>query len=154
LHASQSDSLDPDVRSHTRAPVLAVGAVIVERLEPFRVALIRRGRAPALGQWSIPGGHIEPNERDQDAAEREAFEETGLRVQATELLCEVTLGRYVIREWLCALCGSPHDLRAGDDAIEARWVSLEQAAALGVSPAALEVLQLGVDRVRRSCEEG
>lgn len=49
-----------------------------------RIVLIRR-RHPPPG-WAIPGGFIDAGERAQDAAVREAFEETGLRVVLTDLL--------------------------------------------------------------------
>ena len=35
-----------------------------------------------LQSWLSPGGHIEPNELPHQAAEREYFEETGLKVEA------------------------------------------------------------------------
>ncbi len=41
------------------------------------VLLARRGRAPALGLWSLPGGHIEAGETAADAFARELMEETG-----------------------------------------------------------------------------
>jgi 8-oxo-dGTP pyrophosphatase MutT (NUDIX family) len=34
-----------------------------------------------LGRWLPPGGHIEPNELPDDAAIREVWEETGLRIR-------------------------------------------------------------------------
>lgn len=36
---------------------------------------------PKLNKWVPPGGKIEPNEMPQDAALRECFEETGLKVE-------------------------------------------------------------------------
>jgi len=49
-----------------------------------RIVLIRR-KYPPPG-WAIPGGFIDAGEKAQDAAVREAFEETGLRVTLTALL--------------------------------------------------------------------
>lgn len=34
-----------------------------------------------MGKWVQPGGHIEPNENQEEAAIREVFEETGLKVE-------------------------------------------------------------------------
>ena len=47
-----------------------------------RLLLIRRGREPGRGQWSLPGGRCEAGEDAATAAVREAYEETGLIVTA------------------------------------------------------------------------
>src|SRR5262247_1159279 len=70
-------------REHPKQPLIGVGALIVEN---GRVVLIKRGKAPLLGEWSIPGGMLELGETLRQGAEREALEETGLVVRATELL--------------------------------------------------------------------
>ncbi len=49
-----------------------------------RIVLIRR-RHPPPG-WALPGGFIDAGEKAQDAAVREALEETGLQVTLTDLL--------------------------------------------------------------------
>jgi len=42
------------------------------------VLLIRRGKPPRLGEWSLPGGRIEWGERAEAAALRELREETAV----------------------------------------------------------------------------
>ena len=64
-------------REYPSAPLIGVGAVIVDA---GRVVVIKRGRPPLLGQWSIPGGLLELGETVREALAREAFEETGLVV--------------------------------------------------------------------------
>jgi 8-oxo-dGTP diphosphatase len=49
-----------------------------------RIVLVRRKHPPP--GWAIPGGFIDAGEPAEDAAVREAFEETGLRVILTDLL--------------------------------------------------------------------
>ncbi len=64
-------------RVYPKSPVCAVGGII------FRgdsVLLIKRGKAPALGKWSIPGGAVQLGETLEDAVVREVAEETGLKV--------------------------------------------------------------------------
>src|SRR5271168_4283890 len=64
-------------REYPAGPMVGVGAVIVDA---GRVVVIRRGRAPLLGEWSIPGGVVELGETVREAAAREALEETALVV--------------------------------------------------------------------------
>ncbi len=50
------------------------------------VVLVRRGREPYKGFWAIPGGFVEYGESVEEAAVREAKEETGLDVHLLKLV--------------------------------------------------------------------
>ena len=113
------------------APVPAVGVVCLRGEE---VLLIRRGTPPRQGEWSLPGGRIEPGERAVDAALRELREETGVEATITGLIDVVDglfpeAGRHYVLIDYAALwvSGEP---TAGDDAMEARFVPLDQVATL------------------------
>jgi 8-oxo-dGTP diphosphatase len=49
------------------------------------VLLVERGKGPR-GIWSLPGGHIEPGERANEAAAREVLEETGVACEIAGLI--------------------------------------------------------------------
>lgn len=113
------------------APIPCVGVVCLRGDE---VLLIRRGRPPRQGEWSLPGGRIEPGERTLDAALRELREETGIEAEITGLIDVVDglfpeAGRhYVLIDYAARwLSGEPE---AGDDALEARFVPLDRVDAL------------------------
>lgn len=111
--------------------VLAAGAVITDA--DGRVLLVERGRDPQRGRWSVPGGRVEPGESIEDAAAREALEETGLRVEIGRELWTVRLptgdGReYEIHDFAATVAGGV--LRPADDADDARWLTADQLHAL------------------------
>ncbi|MDE2240088.1 MAG: NUDIX hydrolase, partial [Rhodospirillales bacterium] len=58
------------------APKVGIGIVL---LKDDQVLLVRRGKPPGAGQWSLPGGRQELGETAEETARRELFEETGLR---------------------------------------------------------------------------
>ncbi|MBC8092005.1 MAG: NUDIX domain-containing protein [Pseudonocardia sp.] len=84
-----------------------------------RLLLIRRGNEPGRGLWSLPGGRVEAGEDDAAALVREMSEETGLVVVPGRLVGRVVRGHYAIADYACAVVGG--ELRAGDDALDARW---------------------------------
>lgn len=62
-----------------RKPPLLVVNTVIQKKE--MVLLIQRGKKPAKGTWVVPGGHVKHNEELEEAAVREAKEETGLDVK-------------------------------------------------------------------------
>lgn len=84
-----------------------------------RILLVQRAHDPGRGLWSLPGGRVEPGEDDAAALVREMVEETGLTVEPGALVGRVRRGDLVIADYRCAVVGGV--LRAGDDALDARW---------------------------------
>jgi ADP-ribose pyrophosphatase YjhB (NUDIX family) len=108
-----------------------------------RLLLIRRGRPPSAGSWSIPGGRCLPGETAAAACVREVAEETGLQVAVQRLAGRVERaapagGVYVIDDFVCRLLGGR--LRAGDDATDARWVTRQELADLPLVPGLRDAL--------------
>lgn len=109
-------------------PVPAVGVVCLKGDE---VLLIRRGTPPRQGEWSLPGGRLEPGERLADAALRELREETGVKAELIGLIDVVDglfpeAGRhYVLIDYAALWTGG--EPTAGDDAAEAVFLPFEEA---------------------------
>ena len=112
---------------------LAVGAVVID--ERGRILLIRRGRPPSRGAWTLPGGRVEAGESLEAAVVREVREETALDARVLCALCVVHVARegyaYAIHEFLLAP-SSDSPLIAGDDAADARWAARHELAGLDV----------------------
>ena len=128
-------------------PVPAVGVVCLRGDE---VLLIRRGRAPRLGEWSLPGGRVEPGERTVETALRELIEETGVSAEILGLI-EVVDGifpadgrHYVLIDYAARWTGG--EPVAGDDAAEAAFVSIEEAIVRVAWAETKRVLRLAHDR--------
>ena len=133
-------------REYPESPLVGVGAVVVEQ---NRVLLIRRGTAPLLGEWSLPGGVLECGETLREAVTREASEETGLLVETGEMLgiyervirddAGCVRYHFVLIDFLCRAVGG--DLKAGSDAAEVRWFTREELPALNLAYDASDVVR-------------
>lgn len=117
--------------THIEVRLKAAGVVILNAAG--NILLVREKGIPdymeKAGLWHIPSGTVEVGENPQDAAVREAFEETGLRVRLTKFL-GAYLGRFpdgelILRHvWLA----EPDNDQAvspalTDEIAEARYVS-------------------------------
>lgn len=103
-----------------------------------RLLVILRGRPPDAGLWSVPGGRCLPGEPAEMACVREVLEETGLHVEVLRHAGRVRRGDYDIDDYVCAVRGGT--LVAGDDALEARWVTRDEFEALRTVPLLAQTL--------------
>ena len=133
-------------REYPDHPRVGVGAVV---LREGCVLLIRRGASPARGLWAIPGGGLRLGETLQQGAEREILEETGIviRAGAPVFTCDSfekdVDGRlrfhYVIVDMAADYVSG--EVKAADDALEARWISPAEIRNLPVTKTTLKLLQ-------------
>ena len=134
-------------REFPDAPRVAVGGVV---LDGDRVLLVRRGQAPSVGRWSIPGGLVHLGEALPDAVVREIHEESGLHVRVLGLcgvIDRVIRGddgavryHYVIIDYVYIVEGGT-SLRAGDDAAEARWVPFDEIATYDITDGVADMVR-------------
>jgi 8-oxo-dGTP diphosphatase len=144
-------------REFPQAPIVGVGAVIVDA---GRVLLVRRGREPLKGKWSLPGGMLELGESLHQGLVREVEEETGLQVAPLELIelldrivreespsGERVRFHYVIADYLCRVLGG--SLKAASDAEAVRWAERNEwnsHSSLALDPITVRVIEAGWQR--------
>lgn len=109
--------------AHWRNPKPCGGALLEHG---GRLLLARRAIEPWRGMWDIPGGFCELHEHPREAAERELFEETGVRGRAMRLLGiwmddydggEVAMNVYFV----CEPVGEPSPDAGNAEVSELRW---------------------------------
>jgi mutator protein MutT len=133
-------------RSYPPRPVLGVGALI---LDGDSILLVRRGKEPLRGYWSLPGGAVETGERLAQALRREVREETGLEVEVLQLFevferilpddAGAAQHHYVLLDYLCRVAGG--SARAGDDAMDVRWIPRSELDRFEITPGTQAVIE-------------
>ena len=98
-----------------------------------QVLLILRKNEPFKGMWALPGGFLEENEKLEECAARELFEETGLDIGPSRLRQVMTVGnknrdprgRVITVVYTIVVDKYEHPVCADDDAEEAAWFSMD-----------------------------
>lgn len=156
-------------REYPDRPIAGVGIVI---LKDDTVLMIRRGKPPRDGQWSIPGGKQKLGETWRATAVREAAEETGVEIEVIGLIdvvdaivrdgdtlapgvrptpvaapTETNDSRPIVYHYTlvdCAAVWTGGEVQAGSDAAHAEWWPL---ARLGELPLWSETVRIITEAV-------
>lgn len=126
-----------------RRPLVGVGVVVIDQ---GRILLVRRGGEVRKDFWAVPGGKARWGEPLAETARREVKEETGLDV---ELGSVIWVGdgmgddqppdhHFALIDFAARVVGGT--LQAADDAAEARFVPLDEARSLQLTPSMYDLL--------------
>ncbi len=135
------------MNDYPNRPLIGVGVVV---FRGDRVLLVRRGKPPRRGKWSLPGGRQRLGETVRAAAAREVAEEAGLTVEVTALLDVVdSLTRdeggalayhYTLVDFLAEWRAG--EAAAGGDAAEVAWADPEALAPYDLWDETLRIIAL------------
>jgi len=133
------------MRQYPTAPRVGIG-IVLRRGDFF--LLIKRGKPPGVGLWSLPGGAQELGETAEACARRELLEETGLACDDLTLVGHAdSIHRdaagaieyhYTILDFTAAYIDG--DAVAGDDVSDVVWARLEDFEAYGLSEDARRII--------------
>jgi ADP-ribose pyrophosphatase YjhB (NUDIX family) len=139
-------------REYPDYPIVGIGVVV---LLSDQVLMIRRATQPRLGQWSLPGGAQELGETVFEAAQREVLEETGLNIEILGMVDVVDsirlddLGRvkyhYTLIDFVALTIGSDMP-KAGSDASDVAWMTLEELSKLELWSETFRIIQLAIKK--------
>jgi ADP-ribose pyrophosphatase YjhB (NUDIX family) len=133
-------------REYPDYPRVGVGAVI---LHEDKVLLVRRGKSPSFGKWTLPGGLVELGETTTEAIAREIVEECGIKIRLVDVAGVITRVvrddgdriryHYVLVDYLAY--PDSMDVVAGSDAAEAQWFEVERLGELDTTPGLLDMIR-------------
>jgi ADP-ribose pyrophosphatase YjhB (NUDIX family) len=141
-------------REFPARPIVGIGVAV---LRGASVLMVRRGRPPAQGSWSLPGGAQKLGETAEQAARRELAEETGLQVETLYLAgCVDSIhtdpdGRiryhYTILDFCARYAGG--EARPGGDAAEVAWLDQGRLEQLGIWSEAIRIIKASQEILAR-----
>ena len=138
-------------RRYPARPIVGVGTVV---MDSDMVLMIKRGKPPRQGSWSLPGGAQELGETIREAARREVREETGLQIEIFGLIDVVDSVRsdaddkieyhYTLIDLAGYSVGGT--LMAGGDAQDCRWFTRTEINAMDIWSETKRIISLAVDK--------
>lgn len=127
-------------------------AVFVRNRDELKLLLIQRKNEPYKGTWCLPGGFLEDNEDLETGARRELKEETGLNIESLHQLRAFSApdrdprARTITVVHYTVLVGETPNIKAGDDAGDARWYDVEDLPQLGFDHP--QIVAAAIERVQ------
>ena len=138
-------------RRYPTRPIVGVGTVV---MDSDMVLMIKRGKPPRQGSWSLPGGAQELGETIREAARREVREETGLQIEIFGLIDVVDSVRsdaddkieyhYTLIDLAGYSVGGT--LMAGGDAQDCRWFTRTEINAMDIWSETKRIISLAGDK--------
>ncbi len=135
-------------RVYPAKPLVGVGATVFRN---DQVLLIRRGNPPLYGDWSLPGGRVKEDEDLKKALRREVREECSIDIKVGDLITEFEYierdeeervkYHYVVFDFKARYVSGK--LVRASDALEVRWVPLEQLKEFDLTDKVREVIEKG-----------
>lgn len=107
----------------TTQPSFTVSAAVVVVNDVGQILLLNHVLRPASG-WGAPGGFLNYGEQPQETAEREVFEETGLRVSNLKMVLVQTINHHV-EFWFVGTANGEARAKSRE-IIEAHWFSFAE----------------------------
>jgi 8-oxo-dGTP diphosphatase len=141
-------------REYPDRPWVGIGCIV---FRGDQVLLVRRGKPPRIGTWSLPGGAQHVGETTEEAARRELREEAGIEVGRLTLAVVVDAitrddeGRALYHYTIVDFAGewSGGEARAGDDVSEVAWATPAQLDGYDLTPAAHHAIAAARDALAR-----
>jgi ADP-ribose pyrophosphatase YjhB (NUDIX family) len=141
-------------REYPDYPRVGVGAVV---FHGHRVLLVRRGQAPSIGKWTLPGGLVELGETTREAIRREVAEECACAIRVVDVagvferIVRDDEGRvryhYVLVDYLAY--ADSEAISAGSDADEAHWFDVDEVPRLETTDGLLDMIRRAQALARR-----
>jgi 8-oxo-dGTP diphosphatase len=141
-----------NVRTYPTRPYLAVSAAI---FHDGRVLIVRRGRPPAHGLYTLPGGGVELGESLEQAVIREVREETGLAIAPLalvgfrEAIARDAAGRierhFVILQFAARWIGG--EIALNEELAEAQWREPDELAGLKTTEGLAQIVAAAAERI-------
>jgi ADP-ribose pyrophosphatase YjhB (NUDIX family) len=133
-------------RTYPTEPLIGVGAAVFRSGD---VLLIRRGKPPLYGAWSLPGGRVREGEDLKEALRREVKEECSIEIEVGDLVTELSYierdeqekvkYHYVVFDFAAQYLSGK--LARASDALEARWVPIERLSEYELTDKVREVIR-------------